>query len=43
MRPASDADGVERLIAAGILKEAGDGQVDFACDLYTRYLARHFA
>jgi AAA domain-containing protein len=41
MLPPSDADGVERLIAAGILKETPIGDIDLTCDLYTRYLARH--
>lgn len=40
MMPPSDSDGVERLIAAGVLKDTPDG-VDLACDLYARYLSRH--
>lgn len=41
MLPLSSRDGVDRLIAAGVLKELPDGEVDLACDLYARYLARH--
>jgi hypothetical protein len=40
MLPPTEADGVERLLAAGVLKETPDG-VDLACDLYARYLSRH--
>jgi len=43
MRTPSDAEGTERLVAAGVLKELPDGTVDLACDLYTRYLTRHLA
>jgi len=41
MRTPTNTDGVERLVAAGVLKETPDGGVDLACDLYTRYLGRH--
>ncbi|AIE85542.1 AAA-like domain-containing protein [Fimbriimonas ginsengisoli] len=41
MLPPAEADGVERLIAAGVLKETPGQGVDLACDLYARYLARH--
>ncbi|MGV3617698.1 MAG: AAA-like domain-containing protein [Fimbriimonas sp.] len=41
MLPLSSRDGVDRLIAAGVLKELPDGEVDLACDLYARYLSRH--
>ncbi len=40
MRQQSSSDGVDRLIAAGVLKESSDGNIDLACDLYTRYLSR---
>jgi hypothetical protein len=39
-RPARDEDSVQRLIAAGILKEVGD-TIELSCDLYTQYLSRH--
>lgn len=41
MLPLSSRDGVDRLIAAGVLKELPNGEVDLACDLYARYLGRH--
>jgi hypothetical protein len=41
MASPANADGVDRLIAAGVLKETPAGGIDLACDLYTRYLSRH--
>ncbi|MDR3691909.1 MAG: AAA-like domain-containing protein [Fimbriimonas sp.] len=41
MRMPANSDSVERLLAAGVLRETQFGGVDLACDLYTRYLARH--
>jgi hypothetical protein len=41
--PVSDSDAVQRLIAAGILRETSDGNATVACDLYAQYLARHLS
>jgi hypothetical protein len=41
MKTPTNADGIERLLAAGVLRETSYGGVDLVCDLYTRYLARH--
>jgi len=39
--PMSDTDAVQRLVAAGILRETADGTATLACDLYGQYLAKH--
>jgi hypothetical protein len=41
--PISDSDAVQRLIAAGVLRETPEGKATVACDLYAQYLARHLA
>jgi len=40
--PVADSDAVQRLIAAGILRETQEGAT-VACDLYSQYLARHLS
>jgi hypothetical protein len=39
--PANDSGAIERLVAAGVLRETSDGAATLACDLYAQYLARH--
>ena len=41
--PMSDSDTVQRLVAAGILRETPEGKATLNCDLYGQYLARHLA
>lgn len=40
---AADSGAVERLVAAGVLRETSEGSATLACDLYTQYLARHLS
>ncbi len=38
-----DADGLHRLLAAGVVYQSGDNKIDFSCELYRRYLRTHLA
>jgi hypothetical protein len=36
-----DAEGLHRLLAAGVVYKTGNNQIAFTCDLYRRYLGLH--
>src|SRR5262249_46050197 len=42
-RHLKDANGIHRLVAAGVMYQRPDNQVVFTCELYRRYLRSHLA